>query len=158
VYKRLRNFRADIETMTSFLKRSFGLRHCTWRGLASFESYAWASVVTANLLVMARHLLRSSHASAQRGRSQKPPGRGLGNARKSRLLRELHDFFGRARIAALLSPTAGASRCRSGRTKPDFWKGNQQRGKPTQYDRFSSYNLERVMDPFEVLRRTVLPP
>ncbi len=57
VYKRLRNFRAGIEGMISFLKRGFGLRRCTWRGLASFESYAWASVVTANLLVMARHLL-----------------------------------------------------------------------------------------------------
>ena len=57
VYKRLRNFRAGIEGMISFLKRGFGLRRCTWRGFASFKSYAWASVVTANLLVMARHLL-----------------------------------------------------------------------------------------------------
>jgi IS5 family transposase len=57
VYKRLRNFRAGIEGMVSFLKRGFGLRRCTWRGFESFKSYAWASVVTANLLVMARHLL-----------------------------------------------------------------------------------------------------
>jgi IS5 family transposase len=57
VYKRLRNFRAGIEGMISFLKRGFGLRCCTWRGFASFKSYAWASVVTANLLLMARHLL-----------------------------------------------------------------------------------------------------
>lgn len=57
VYKRLRNFRAGIEGMISFLKRAFGLRRCTWRGFESFKSYAWASVVTANLLVMARHLL-----------------------------------------------------------------------------------------------------
>jgi IS5 family transposase len=57
VYKRLRNFRAGIEGMISFLKRGFGLRRCTWRGFTSFKSYAWASVVTANLLVMARHLL-----------------------------------------------------------------------------------------------------
>jgi IS5 family transposase len=57
VYKRLRNFRAGIEGMISFLKRGFGLNRCTWRGFESFKSYAWASVVTANLLVMARHLL-----------------------------------------------------------------------------------------------------
>ena len=57
VYKRLRNFRAGIEGMISFLKRCFGLRRCTWRGWESFRSYAWASVVTANLLVMARSLL-----------------------------------------------------------------------------------------------------
>jgi len=57
VYKCLRKFRAGIEGMISFLKRGFGLRRCTWRGFESFKSYAWASVVTANLLVMARHLL-----------------------------------------------------------------------------------------------------
>lgn len=57
VYKRLRNFRAGIEGMISFLKRGFGLSRCTWRGFESFKSYAWASVVTANLLVMARHFL-----------------------------------------------------------------------------------------------------
>ena len=57
VYKRLRNFRAGIEGMISFLKRGFGLRRCTWRGFESFKSYAWSSVVTANLLLIARHLL-----------------------------------------------------------------------------------------------------
>lgn len=57
VYKRLRDFRAGIEGMISFLKRCFGLTRCTWRGLESFQSYAWSSVVTANLLLMARRLL-----------------------------------------------------------------------------------------------------
>ena len=57
VYKRLRNFRAGIEGMISFLKRAFGMDRCTWRGLASFGSYVMASVVTANLLTIARHLL-----------------------------------------------------------------------------------------------------
>ena len=57
VYKRLRDFRAGIEGMISFLKRSFGLTRCTWRGLASFKAYAWSSVVTANLLLMARRML-----------------------------------------------------------------------------------------------------
>ncbi len=56
VYKRLRNFRAGIEGMISFLKRCFGLDRCTWCGMESFKAYAWASVVTANLLLIARHL------------------------------------------------------------------------------------------------------
>jgi IS5 family transposase len=57
VYKRLRDFRAGIEGMISFLKRAFGLDRCTWRGVVSFESYVQASVLTANLLTLARHLL-----------------------------------------------------------------------------------------------------
>ncbi len=57
VYKRLRDFRAGIEGMISFLKRSLGLTRCTWRGLTSFKAYAWSSVVTANLLLMARRML-----------------------------------------------------------------------------------------------------
>jgi IS5 family transposase len=56
VYKRLRDFRAGIEGMISFLKRCFGMSRCTWRGLESFQAYAWSSVVTANLLLMARRL------------------------------------------------------------------------------------------------------
>lgn len=58
VYKKLRDFRAGIEGCISFLKRSFGLARATWKGLASFRSYVWASIVSMNLLVMARHLLR----------------------------------------------------------------------------------------------------
>lgn len=57
VYRRLRNFRAGIEGGISFLKRVFGLDRCPWRGHASFKSYVWAGVVSANLLVMARHAL-----------------------------------------------------------------------------------------------------
>ncbi len=57
VYKNLRRFRAGIEGMISFLKRSFGLDRCTWSGLPSFKAYAWASVVAANLLLIARHLI-----------------------------------------------------------------------------------------------------
>jgi len=57
IYKRLRNFRAGIEGMISFLKRCLGLARCTWSGLESFQAYAWASVVTANLLLIARHLI-----------------------------------------------------------------------------------------------------
>jgi len=54
VYKRLRNFRAGIESGISWLKRSFGLTRCTWKGFESFKSYVWASIVSANLLTMAR--------------------------------------------------------------------------------------------------------
>jgi IS5 family transposase len=57
VYKRMCDFRAGIEGMISFLKRCFGLRRCNWHGYESFKSYAWSSVITANLLLMARHML-----------------------------------------------------------------------------------------------------
>lgn len=57
VYKRLRDFRAGIEGLISFLKRAFGLDRCVWRGAESFASYVQASVLTANLLTLARHLL-----------------------------------------------------------------------------------------------------
>lgn len=58
VFKRLKNFRAGIEGGISFLKRIFGLDRCTWRSRDSFKSYVWASVVSFNLLIMARHLIR----------------------------------------------------------------------------------------------------
>jgi IS5 family transposase len=56
VYKRLRNFRAGIESWISFLKRSFGLERCTWKGWAGFARYVATSIVAANLLTLARHL------------------------------------------------------------------------------------------------------
>jgi IS5 family transposase len=58
VYKRLRDFRAGIEGNISFLKRVFGLDRCTWKSWESFQSYVWGSIVSFNLLVFARHLLR----------------------------------------------------------------------------------------------------
>ena len=57
VYKRLRNFRAGIEGMISFLKRCFGIGLCTWRGETSFKSYVWGSVISANLLLLTRHTM-----------------------------------------------------------------------------------------------------
>jgi len=57
VFKQMKNFRAGIEGCISFLKRIFGLNRCTWRSRPSFESYIWASVVSFNLLIMARHLI-----------------------------------------------------------------------------------------------------
>ena len=60
VYKRLRRFRAGIESAISWLKRCFGLDRCTWKSLASFHSYVWASVVSANLLTMARRAIETT--------------------------------------------------------------------------------------------------
>ena len=59
VYRRLRRFRAGIEGIISFLKRCFGMDRCTWRGGTSFKAYAWASVVSMNLVLLARHKLAS---------------------------------------------------------------------------------------------------
>jgi IS5 family transposase len=57
VYRRLRDFRAGIEGCISFLKRCFGLGRCPWRSFASFKAYVQASVLSFNLLVLARHLI-----------------------------------------------------------------------------------------------------
>jgi IS5 family transposase len=55
MYKTLRRFRAGIESGISWLKRSLGLSRCTWKSFRSFKSYVWASIVSANLLTLARH-------------------------------------------------------------------------------------------------------
>lgn len=57
VYRRLRRFRAGVEAGISFLKRCFGLDRCRWKGFKSFKAYTWASIVSHNLLVLARHTL-----------------------------------------------------------------------------------------------------
>jgi IS5 family transposase len=59
VYNKLRDFRAGIEATISFLKRSFGLDRCTWKSVDSFKAYVWSSVVSFNLLVIARHQLQT---------------------------------------------------------------------------------------------------
>jgi IS5 family transposase len=56
-FRALRNFRAGIEATVSYLKRCVGWARCAWRSLRSFTAYAWASVVTANLLLIARRQL-----------------------------------------------------------------------------------------------------
>jgi IS5 family transposase len=53
VYKRLRNFRAGVESVISWIKRSLGFDRCTWKGERSFGSYVWLSVVAANLRTLA---------------------------------------------------------------------------------------------------------
>jgi IS5 family transposase len=50
-------FRAGIEGIISFLKRSFGWDRCAWRSYGSFRAYTWGSVIAANLVMLARHSL-----------------------------------------------------------------------------------------------------
>ena len=57
ISKQLRRFRAGIEGCISRLKRVFGLDRCTWKGWEHFQQYVQASVVSYNLLVLARLLL-----------------------------------------------------------------------------------------------------
>jgi IS5 family transposase len=54
VYRRLRNFRAGIEASISWLKRTFGLARCTWKGWKSFQQYVWSAIVSYNLHVLGR--------------------------------------------------------------------------------------------------------
>ncbi len=54
VCKMLRNFRAGIEAGISILKRAFGLDRCPWSGWGGFKQYVWSSIVSYNLLVLAR--------------------------------------------------------------------------------------------------------
>ncbi len=62
VYRKLRRFRAGIESGISWLKRRFGLDRCTWKGFESFKSYVLSSVIAANLLTMARKKLAMASA------------------------------------------------------------------------------------------------
>jgi transposase, IS5 family len=57
VYRKLRAFRAGIESVISLLKRAFGLDRCTWKGGTGFVAYVRMGVLTANLLILARHRL-----------------------------------------------------------------------------------------------------
>jgi IS5 family transposase len=57
-HKKLQRFRAGVEGIISFTKRCFGFDRCSWRGYSSFQAYAWASVVSTNVLLLARHTMR----------------------------------------------------------------------------------------------------
>jgi transposase, IS5 family len=56
-YGRLRRFRAGIEATVSFLKNSFGLDRCTWKGWERFQSYVWSAILAANLTILAKRRL-----------------------------------------------------------------------------------------------------
>ena len=60
VYRKLCNFRAGVESVISALKRVFGWGRCTWSGFESFKAYAWASVLSYNLLVLAWQAISAS--------------------------------------------------------------------------------------------------
>jgi transposase, IS5 family len=56
-HRKLQHFRAGVEGIISFAKRSFGFGRCLWRSYRSFQAYAWSCVVSINLLILARHTL-----------------------------------------------------------------------------------------------------
>ena len=56
LYNKLRNFRAGVEAIISYLKRCFGLSRCNWKGLTHFKAYVQSAVFTHNLVVLSRRL------------------------------------------------------------------------------------------------------
>jgi IS5 family transposase len=53
-FERLRNFRAGIEGNISELKRTFGVSKATWKGHEGFQAFVWSSVISYNLVRLAR--------------------------------------------------------------------------------------------------------
>ena len=53
-FTQLRNFRAGVEGNISELKRSFGATKANWKGLDGFKAYVWSSVLSYNLMRLAR--------------------------------------------------------------------------------------------------------
>jgi len=53
-FVRLRNFRARVEGNISELKRAFGASKASWKGLDGFRAYVWLSVLSYNLVRLAR--------------------------------------------------------------------------------------------------------
>ena len=54
VYKQLCDFRAGIESNISELKRAYGLTRSLWRRLQGFSADVWSSIVSYNLVRIAR--------------------------------------------------------------------------------------------------------
>jgi IS5 family transposase len=54
IYKQLCDFRAGIESNISELKRAYGLRRSLWHGLQGFMADVWSSIVSYNLVRIAR--------------------------------------------------------------------------------------------------------
>jgi IS5 family transposase len=53
-FKRLRDFRAGVEGNISELKRAFGASKATWKGLDGFKAFVLSSVISYNLVRLAR--------------------------------------------------------------------------------------------------------
>jgi IS5 family transposase len=60
LYNKLRNFRAGIESLISYLKRCFGLSRCNWKGFEHFKAYVRSAVFTHNLVVLTKRITDSS--------------------------------------------------------------------------------------------------
>jgi len=54
IYRKLRNFRAGIESDISGLKRAYALARCFWRWLDHYTAYVWPQSAPINLAVFAR--------------------------------------------------------------------------------------------------------
>jgi len=54
VFKRLRDFRAGIESNISCLKRKYGLSRINWRGESGFSSFVWSAVIAYNLSIICK--------------------------------------------------------------------------------------------------------
>lgn len=59
VYRKLRNFRAGVESVISCMKRAFGWTRCLWKGWTHFQAYTWASAVAFNLATLGRNLVEA---------------------------------------------------------------------------------------------------
>jgi len=53
-FKKLLNFRAGVEGNISELKRAFGAGKAKWKGYDGFKAFVWSSVLSYNLIRMAR--------------------------------------------------------------------------------------------------------
>jgi IS5 family transposase len=53
-FDKLKNFRAGVEGNISELKRVFGGSKAIWKGLDGFKAFVWSSVISYNLIRLAR--------------------------------------------------------------------------------------------------------
>lgn len=53
-FDKLRKFRAGVEGNISELKRAFGASKATWKGEDGSKAFVWASVISYNLVRLAR--------------------------------------------------------------------------------------------------------
>jgi IS5 family transposase len=53
-FEKLKNFRAGVEGNISELKRVFGVSKAMWKGLDGFKAFVWSSVISYNLVRLAR--------------------------------------------------------------------------------------------------------
>ena len=60
VYRKLRNFRAGVESVISCMKRAFGWTRCTWKGWSHFQAYTWSAAVAFNLATLGRKMVAAS--------------------------------------------------------------------------------------------------